>query len=126
MYSNDGDYIFCPLCGASKWISDKTGSVENNKLSLYRCTACKKFQYTNITVPYTDTFLHAVTQIRRYSVKAELEKYCITVLYAPENQTTIRDAETFKELIKLNKPIEFNWYRPEEVAEKVKFYLVFS
>lgn len=35
------DYIFCPLCGGVKWITDKTGFANDGKLEYHKCAACK-------------------------------------------------------------------------------------
>ncbi len=119
------DYIFCPLCGGVDWTSDKTGTTKEARLTWYKCTACKKFSYTNATSIVKNTFLIGVTEVKRYAVKAEIEPYRINILH-DVNETVIRDAYTSKEILTIAKALDFNWYRPEEVIEKIKFYLLFS
>lgn len=119
------DYIFCPFCGEVEWISDKTGSCAKGRLSYYKCKGCKKFSYTNISMLVKDTFLHGVTELKRYEVKAEVEPYLITIAYFA-NKTIISDAYSHQQIIELDKVIEFDWYKDDKILEKIKFYLVFS
>ena len=119
------DYIFCPFCGEAEWISDKTGSTKEGRLSYYKCKECKKFSYTNISMLVKHNFLIGVTEIKRYEVKAEVYPYLVTIAYLA-NKTIITDADSNKQIIELDKALEFDWYRDEKILEKIKFYLVFS
>jgi hypothetical protein len=119
------DYIFCPLCGGMKWLVDKTGTSHDGRLTFHECSSCKNFNYTNETVIVKSEILIGVTNTSRLSVMADIFPYLISVYYK-ENKTEIMDTDSFKLLLRFNKVIQFNWYRSEEVIDKIKKFLVFS
>lgn len=122
------DFIFCPLCGATKWLADKTLGDPRGKLTVHKCSGCKKFKYTNITVPVEHPIFTAVTQSIRYEVLADIAPYSIRVHHL-DNFTEIYDHDARSAdnlIIKLEKAIPFNWYSDEDVIEKIKKYLLFS
>lgn len=119
------DYIFCPFCGEVEWLVDKTGTAKEGRLAYYKCKGCKKFSYTNISMPFKSTILECVTEVKRYEVKAEIEPYIVTIAYLA-NKTIITDSFSRKPVIELDKVIEFDWYKDDKILEKIKFYLVFS
>lgn len=119
------DYIFCPLCGATKWITDKTGYANKGKLTAHKCSGCKKFNYTNHTGIIEHQVLVGVTQTTRYSVVADIETYRISVFYHA-NTTQFQDIDSNNVVLVLNSAVSFNWYKNEELIDKIKKYLLFS
>jgi hypothetical protein len=121
------DYIFCPLCGATKWITDKTGSAHADKgrLTKHKCSSCKKFSYTNHSALIEHNILVGITQITRYSVVADIDPYRISVFYHA-NSTQFQDIDCNNVILILNSAVTFNWYKNEELIEKIKKYVLFS
>lgn len=125
------DFIFCPFCGATKWIIDKTGAPISilasfkGQLEHHKCSGCKNFTYSNIMEH--DKSLAGLEYFKkiRYSVQAIIKPYEIDVSYV-DKHTTLTEWETGKVLLKLNSAITFNWYKNEDLIEKIKKYLVFS
>lgn len=119
------DYIFCPFCGNSKWITDKTGYdfVSQGKLTYNKCSGCKKFIYINLTRKVDHPFLKDITEEVRFKLQAEIGDYYITVNYIDGYTEFL---ENGKLALKLNQVINFNWYKHTELLEKIKTYLVFS
>ncbi len=119
------DFIFCPFCGETEWVCEQIQQVAEGRLHEYKCKDCKKFNYTNISYLIKDTILHAVTGLKKYNLRVEVYPYLVDVAYLT-NKTTITDADTHREILTINKVLDLNWYREEEIREKLKFYLVFS
>jgi hypothetical protein len=120
------DYIFCPFCGGTKWITDKTKSAPGGKLTYHMCAGCKKFIYTDITTLIDHPILVSIYQTTRYSVKATIDPYIIEVLYK-QNITNFWDSDDPSKLIMtVNSAVTFNWYKNEELIKKIKKYVVFS
>lgn len=46
-------FIFCPFCGESSWLTEKSRTYEEGRLESHKCSDCKKFTYTNIIKPAT-------------------------------------------------------------------------
>jgi hypothetical protein len=116
-------YIFCPLCGAVKWLTDKTGSLNGARLEQYKCSGCKKFIYTDIIEAVEGTIKYYSR--KRFSVVATVGKYIVSVFYH-NNSTQFQDADTDEVILVLNSAVTFNWYKNEELIEKIRKYLLFS
>ena len=115
------DYIFCPLCGSSKWTTTKLHRYEEH----YRCSECEKFQYINrLEHSKTESGLE-LFQKKRYSVYAEVYPYIVNVYY-DENRTEFIDADSNKIILSLPKAITFDWYKGDDLIEKIKKYMLFS
>lgn len=126
-HNNPQEYIFCPFCGSIKWITDKTGSSgKGQRLSYHKCSGCKKFTYTNVTVLIDHPILVGVTHTQRYSVEAEIGNYKITVFYYDKSMTEFVDLDKREVVLTINSPISFNWYKNDELISKIKTYVVFS
>jgi len=119
------NYIFCPLCGGVKWITDKSGNLQNIKLDMFKCSGCKKFLYKNAIEPVEHPTLLNITKTNRYSIEAEIEQYHVSVYYY-NNTTEFRDAKSWKIILILNQVISFNWYKSEELVAKIKKYILLS
>lgn len=119
------DYIFCPLCGAVKWITDKSGAFAGGKLESHKCSGCKKFTYVNL---FNKTLSPAGLEVwarSRFSVVARIEPYIVSVFYH-KNSTQFQNADSNEVILVLNSAVTFNWYKNEELVDKIKKYLVFS
>lgn len=119
------NFIFCPLCGGVKWITDKTGYADNGKLTYHKCAACKKFSYTNHTKLVDHPILVGVTHTTGYEVEAKIMPYKIRVNYH-HNHTQFSDEASNKLILEVNTAVKFNWYKNEELVNKIKKYVVFS
>lgn len=119
------DFIFCPLCGATKWNIDRNQPHPDGKVASYKCNGCKNFTYKNITSIVKHSILVGITQTTRLSIDAKIEPYFISVNYKVK-QTDFLDCESGKLLLSVNTAVAFNWYKNEELINKVKKYLVFS
>jgi hypothetical protein len=119
------DYIFCPLCGGIKWLVDKSRFAEGGRLTSHKCGGCKKFMYTDHTVLVDHQILIGITQTTRYSVEATIDPYRITVFYHAKS-TQFQDIETNNVIMVVNTAVSFNWYKSEELVNKIKKYVVFS
>ena len=119
------DYIFCPFCGATKWVTDKTQATAKGKLTFHRCSSCKKFSYTNITTLIDHPILVGITQTTRYSVEAEISHYKILVSYY-KDETEFEDTDKREVILTVNSAVQFNWYKNEELISKIKKYILFS
>lgn len=120
------DYIFCPFCGGIKWTTDKSGQTNHGQLESYECSDCKKFYYSN-HIEHTkskETGIEIFSK-QRYKVEAKIESYTITVNYI-KNTTLIEYTNGYGTVIELKHAVNFNWYKNEELMEKIKTYLVFS
>jgi hypothetical protein len=120
------DFIFCPLCGATKWLTNKTRASAQGRLTEHRCSGCKNFTYTNVTCLVKHAVLVGITQSVRHSIEATIKPYKIGVFYQEPIVTNIWDSETSQLLLSLNSAVTFNWYKNEELIEKVKKYILFS
>jgi len=125
------DFIFCPLCGASKWLTDKTGSCSTGKLTKYNCSGCKNFKYVNVTRLVKHSVLVGITQTVRYSVEAVIKPYSVTVFYfsginGDEPGFTNIRSDTGELLVSIKSIITFNWYKDELLLDKIKKYILFS
>lgn len=126
MSNTTNDYIFCPLCGGVNWLTNKTKvAPDGGRLTYFKCKSCKKFNYYNHTRLVDHPFLAGVTQTTRYSVEATVQNYKILVKYH-DKTTSFYDDETEKLLLHLNTCVTFNWYKNEDLIEKIKKYLLFS
>lgn len=119
------DYIFCPFCGGVKWISDKTGYADGGRLASHKCAGCKKFTYVNHTELVKHPVLEGITKTTRYSVQADILPYRIIVFYH-KNSTQFQDINTHQVILVVNSAVAFNWYKNEELVDKIKKYVVFS
>lgn len=115
------DYIFCPLCGASKWTTTKLHKTEEH----YKCSECEKFRYTNRIEHATSEGGLEYFQKKRYSIYAEVYPYTVSVYYY-DNRTDFADADSQTIILRLPRAIDFNWYRDEDLINKIKKYLLFS
>lgn len=120
------DFIFCPLCGATKWLTTKTRASAQGRLTDNKCSGCKKFTYTNVTCLIKHPILIGITQTVRYSIEATIEPYRIGVFYQEPIVTNIWDSDTSQNLLSLNQAVTFNWYKNDELLDKIKKYILFS
>ena len=120
------DFIFCPLCGASKWLTNKTRASALGRLTENKCSGCKNFTYTNVTCLVKHQFLVGITQTVRHSVEAIIKPYKVCVFYQDPIGTSIWDSETYQTLLTLNSAVTFNWYKNEDLVDKIKKYILFS
>jgi hypothetical protein len=105
------DYIFCPLCAGSEWITDKTRRYHDEIFIHNRCIDCKNFAYAG-----TNTKLLEVEAIMQpYKVIIDHE-YDFTIITAMDGTT----------ILHIKQVINFNWYKYEETLDKIKKYVVFS
>jgi hypothetical protein len=121
------DFIFCPLCGSIRWITDKTKSTKIGKLEAHKCCGCKKFTYTNHIIK---TSLSSNLKIEsydktRHSIEALIEPYYISVYYE-DKVTNFRSDDKLELILSLGQAVSFNWYKREELVEKIKKYVLFS
>lgn len=122
------DFIFCPFCGATKWTIDKTGAPPagiKGQLEYHKCSGCKNFTYTNLVAHDKSPGGIEYFKKTRYSVVAIIKPYEIVVSYV-DKHTTFTDWDTGNILLMLNSAITFNWYKHEDLIDKIKKYLVFS
>lgn len=119
------NYIFCPFCGCSKWLSDKKGNYNGSNLEYYKCLGCKKFTYNIISVKKTSSQGLEYFDREIFSVVVWLGKYMISVFYH-NNSTQFQDEESREVILVLDHAVKFNWYKEEELFKKVKTYVVFS
>lgn len=119
------DYIFCPFCGAIKWTNDKSRYADGGRLEYHKCQGCKKFIYTNHIKNVKSPQGLEYFEKTRYSVEATVDKYKVTVFYHKKS-TQFIDIDTGHVILVLSSPVTFNWYKNEELVEKIKKYLVFS
>ncbi len=115
------DYIFCPLCGATKWTTTKLHKFEDH----YTCSGCEKFQYINRVEHVKSESGLEYFQKRRYSVYAEIYPYTVSVYY-DDNRTDFADADSQRIILSVPRAVAFNWYKGEDLVEKIKKYLLFS
>lgn len=118
------DFIFCPFCGESSWLTEKFRNYEDGRLESYKCSNCKNFTYTNIIKPITSK-INQLYNIK-YSIEAEVGDYLIHILYEDKGQTQIKNRHSWVIIITLNKIVHFNWYKIDDVISKVKKYVLFS
>lgn len=125
------DFIFCPFCGAVKWITDKTGAIQAHHpggagtLESHKCSGCKKFTYINHWALGKSPAGLDIFNKTRFSVQADIEPYRILVLYK-ENITQFLDLYDKKLVLQVNACVTFNWYKNEELVDRIKKYVVFS
>lgn len=119
------DFIFCPLCGGSKWLTDKTRSNIDGKLIQHKCADCKEFIYINHTTAFEHPVLVGLTKTVRYSIQVRIYDYIIVVNYH-DNTTVFESYDSGDLILKLNVAVAFNWYKNEDLIEKIKKYIVFS
>lgn len=122
------EYIFCPFCGGSLWITDRTQRVTTSsggKITHNKCDSCKAFSYSNISVPVEHPLLFAITESKRLQVTAWILPYKIIVNYL-DNFTEFYELDGGKFILKINQAVNFDWYKNEELVEKIKKYVVFS
>lgn len=120
------DFIFCPLCGESSWLTDKSRTYDEARLESHKCSDCKKFTYTNIVKKAESELGLFFYHKTRHSIEAEVGEYLINTLCQDGGQTQIRYVNDWKIILTLNKVVGFNWYKSEEITLKVKKYLLFS
>ncbi len=120
------DFIFCPLCGATKWLTTKTRASTKGKLTDHTCSGCKNFTYTNVTCPVKHSVLVGINQTVRHSVEVTIKPYLIAVYYQDPPATYINDSKTLERLVTLKSAVTFNWYKNEELLDKIKKYILFS
>lgn len=108
------DYIFCPFCADSQWQTARLRkSVDGHTLTVNLCMGCNKFGYST-------------TELGLYEVEAKIFPYQVIVNYRL-NTTDIYKMDNIKgPVLSLKQLINFNWYNPEIVLEKVQKYVVFS
>jgi len=125
--NNIYDYIFCPFCGGNKWISDRTGGhpTGNGRLESHKCAGCKKFTYVNSIKKEKSPAGLEIFSKSRFSVVAKIEPYIISVFYE-KPATQFQDINTNNVILVLNSAVTFNWYKNEELVDKIKKYVVFS
>lgn len=119
------DFIFCPLCGGTKWITDPTGYADGGKLTYKKCTNCKKFTYINHTAIVEHAFLVGVTHTSKYEIDATIDPYRIKVNYH-KGFTQFLDAYSNKLVLEVQTAVNFNWYKNEALVKKIKTYVLFS
>lgn len=119
------NYIFCPLCGGVKWISDKSGYINAGRIETNKCGACKKFTWTTHTALVAHQVLVGITKTTSFSVQADISHYRITVFYH-KNSTQFQDLDTNEVILTVNSAVAFNWYKNEELVSKIKTYILFS
>lgn len=119
------DYIFCPFCGSVKWTTDKSGYAQEGRLEKHECSGCKKFTYTNHMQHTKSPAGLEIFEKKRYSVVAHIDPYLITVNYF--DKTTIFESwSTGTLILSLGAAVTFNWYKNDDLLEKIKLYTVFS
>jgi hypothetical protein len=118
------DFIFCPLCGASKWIKDPSAAIsKDSKLIHNSCLACKNFSYSNITQLINHPILSNITQSKTFEISAKIPPFKIVVNYHHSYTTFYKDD---KSILTVNSPVNFNWYKNKELIPKIKTYILFS
>ena len=110
-------YIFCPFCGSPKWITD-TSSIRHWN----QCADCKYFKYYNREVKL---IAQGVSYLIKDCVIAAFEPYTVCVDYI-KNTTDIYHTRKHSLMVTLPRAIEFNWYKQEELVDKIKTYITFS
>lgn len=125
MSNKTTDFIFCPFCGGVKWTVDKSRKVAEGTLEYHKCQLCKKFVYTNVWNSGTSSAGLEVMNKRRYSVEAIIPPYKIQVFYL-DNKTNFIDYDSGDLVLEVNLAVTFNWYKNEELVDKIKKYVVFS
>lgn len=120
------DYIFCPFCGSNKWISDKSGGYNyKDRLESHKCSGCKNFTYCNIIKQEKSPAGLEIFSKGRFSVVAKIRPYIISVFYE-KGSTQFQDIDSNDVILVLNRVVTFNWYKNEELVDKIKKYVVFS
>src|SRR5688572_4454448 len=101
----NSDFIFCPFCGSSDWITDKTRQYNDEMFISNKCAGCNNFGYAG-----TKDSLHEIhATMRPYKVVVDYE-FEFTGIYALDNST----------ILYLEQLINFNWYKYEETLDKIK------
>lgn len=121
------DYIFCPLCGSMAWTIDRSTGGNDTRTEHHGCIECQKFSYTNTTIlshidPVTNICYFSKT---RKSETAVIGPYFITILFN-HNFTSIRYAKDLELILSLDQVIPFDWYKGDDLLEKINTYMVFS
>ena len=119
------DYIFCPFCGGITWITDKSGYAKNGRLESHKCESCKKFTYVNHFEKTTSPGGLEHFRKSRFSIDARIDPYQVTVFYHKDS-TQFRDIHSGYVILVLKQAVAFNWYKNEELVDKIKKYVVFS
>jgi hypothetical protein len=122
------DFIFCPFCGGVKWITDKSGTASGHpsyQLESHKCAACKKFIYINAWDKGISEVGLQYIKKRRYQIEAIINPYKIKVFYM-DPKTIFINNNTDKIVLSIEQAVTFNWYKNEELIEKIKKYFVFS
>ncbi len=119
------DFIFCPFCGSIRWTTDKSGYAQKGRLERNTCAGCHKFHYVNHLEHTTSSSGLEIFCKKRYSVEATIDPYIIKVNYL-EARTEFQDLDTYQVILTLDTAITFNWYKNEELVDKIKKYVLFS
>jgi hypothetical protein len=118
------DYIFCPFCGATKWVTDKAMKT-GQQHEVFKCCGCKKFKYENVLNSIKTPAGFELFKKQRYMVEATIDPYFITVYYV-QGVTNIQDSDSRALIVSLGQAVTFNWYKHEELIDKIKKYVLFS
>ncbi len=105
-------FIFCPLCGQQEWLTTKT-SLNKQPIVTWLCSDCRDFSYLS----------HENGKL--FSVGADVSKYRVVVYY-DKPATLIFNKHKDKLLLKIDLSIDFDWYDPDKLIDKLKKYIVFS
>lgn len=119
------NYIFCPFCGSIKWTVDKSRETPEGQVHYHKCQDCKKFSYVNIEIGTKSLSGLHVFERKPHHIVAEISSYKIVVYYST-NETTFENIETGDTVLTVKTAINFNWYKNEELIDKIKTYVVFS
>jgi hypothetical protein len=119
------NYIFCPFCGTTNWSIDRSGSFNGNALEYYKCQDCKDFSYTNIIERHESSIGLKYYSRNRFSVVSTIYPYIISIFY-DKNSTQIQDYDSHEVILVLDHCVNFNWYKNEELVDKIRKYVLFS
>lgn len=122
------NYIFCPRCGSSMWIVDKTKRAEGGSLSFYQCGDCHDFGYTeHCKIAEFQDNNNFDPQPTLYDVRMMVGDYKVIVWLFREATLFMNRKINNTVILSINRIIDFDWYATEEdLLNKIKMYLTFS
>ena len=115
------NYIFCPLCSNHNWKRIERSSLV--QLTEHRCESCNNFEYTEVSKHMTSESGIQIFYKELYSEKVWVDDYFININHQ-ENWTEI--VKYSRVILKIPRAVIFDWYKENNIKDKIRKFLVFS